>query len=69
MSVLVKATGFRCSDCGSDRLGFICNECGQMMCSCKGCDCVNDAEREQEERETYQIRQEEAIDRIMDGDF
>jgi len=30
---------------------------------------VNDAEREQEERETYQIRQEEAIDRIMDGDF
>lgn len=71
MSILTKNNAFVCQDCGSGLLGYICTGCGRMVCSCKGCvGCVDDeAERERDERDAYLARQQEAVDRVMSGDF
>lgn len=67
MSVLTKHNWFVCLDCGSDRLGFVCNGCGNMVCSCKGCPCVVEREREEEERDRFEARREQLHDEVDRG--
>lgn len=41
--------GHRCDSCGSDRMGYMCNGCREMACSCEPCQTCNDIESSQSE--------------------
>ena len=63
----------RCQDCGSDRLGRVCNDCMEIVCSCSNHnDCPKRfQDNEDEEKRKYQdylTSQDNQEDRANDYD-
>lgn len=50
--------GLCCDDCGSDRLGYICNGCHELVCSCKPCETC-DARTQEQERQHAEMSDEQ----------
>lgn len=66
--ILTKHNGFVCTGCGSDRFGYVCHGCQQMVCSCReGCDYQEEREREEEERHRILCERERMHDEIDSG--
>ena len=43
--------GGACDGCGSDRMGYWCNHCGELVCACEPHDCAADEWDADDERE------------------
>jgi hypothetical protein len=68
--VLSKSNGFVCLRCGSDKMGYVCNECSQMICSCGGmgeCPQGQMQREEEEERDKMEARREQLHRDIDNG--
>ncbi len=50
-----KSENYRCDRCGSDRAGYLCNGCRNMVCSCEDCPSCSDERTEDFYRHDLQV--------------
>lgn len=57
MSISRTVDGLVCDVCGSDRAGYLCSDCQEIVCSCSDHDCP--VRQEEEEQARWEYEQEE----------
>lgn len=62
MAIVRTMDGLVCEDCGSDRAGYLCGTCQEMVCSCSNHDCPVIQEQEMMAQQMYEQQEYERED-------